>query len=129
MIVHVHGGNVGLTEALAAHVERSVRHALDRFEQRIDQVSVSLKDINGTRRGEDKCCQVVVDIRRRGTVVIDQVHTDLYAAIDLAMNRTKRTVNRKVERIRTAHRQQARRQSFDRFPEGRVLDDFASDMM
>ena len=45
---------------------------------------VRLWDINGTRGGVDKACRVVVWLRGRGTIVVEAVDRDLYAAIDAA---------------------------------------------
>jgi hypothetical protein len=49
-----------LTPAIARHVEGRLRLSLATASEQIDVVLVRLWDINGTRGGTDKRCQVVV---------------------------------------------------------------------
>ncbi len=108
MHVDARGIHMDLTEPLAEHIQRSVEQALDRFSSRIQQVQVRLEDINGPRHGHDMKCHVEIQLRRRDRVVVEYVHEDAYAAVDCCMGRAKRAVRRKINRLRDAHRSEAR---------------------
>lgn len=100
MIIHMRGVNLDLTPSLKEHVERAVQHALDRFEQRVSFVEVSLSDVNGPRKGPDMRCQMLVSLRHAPRVVVEHHDRDLYVAVDRAAGRVKRTVRRKINRQR-----------------------------
>ena len=88
-----------LTPALAERVEHHVRSALDPMSDRITRVTVRLDDVNGgTRGGVDKRCRVVVALAGHGTAVADVTSADLYAAIDDAARRVRRSATRLMTR-------------------------------
>ena len=70
-----------------------------RFEGRVGQVTVRLKDINGPRGGIDKRCQLLVDVADVGRLVFEADHSDLPRAIDLAVGRAKHRIAREVRRL------------------------------
>lgn len=109
MRVHVHGGNMELTDALMEHVHSSLDQAIDRFEDRTDRVDVTLENVHGHKHGQELRCHIVASIRRRGVLVVDHVDSDCYAAVDMAMGRLKRAVRRRINRVRDAHRHEAQR--------------------
>ncbi len=87
-----------LTTALAQRVDAQVRAALSSSGERITGVTVRLDDINGDRGGPDKRCRIVVALARRGTAVVTVTATDLYAAIDEAARRLRRSAQRSLTR-------------------------------
>ncbi len=109
MIVQIHGDNLELTDAISEHIQRAAESALDRFEDRVARVNVTLSEVKHLGHAHHFRCHAVVEVRRRGTVVINHESPDLYAAVDLAMGRLKRTVRRKINRVRDAHRHEAQR--------------------
>ena len=96
--IRAHGFD--LTEGLREHTERRLRFALDWARYDVSKVSVRLSDINGPRGGNDKRCQVRISLPRVRDVVIEDTDADLYVAIDRAIDRTERTVARRLERLR-----------------------------
>ena len=54
--------------------------------------------INADRGGIDKRCRLVAALRRHGVVVAEATHADLYAAVDEAAGRIRRSVTRAVTR-------------------------------
>jgi ribosome-associated translation inhibitor RaiA len=67
-----------------------------------------LSDINGPRGGVDKCCRLQVVLDGLPDVVVEDIETDLYVAIDRAASRAGRTSRRRLtrwrEKARTAGR-------------------------
>ncbi len=89
----------GLAASIPAHeyLERRLGFALGRLAHRVRSVRALLADENGLRGGEDKSCRLQVH-GRRGMVQVQESHRDLYAAIDLAAERLRRTLARALER-------------------------------
>ncbi len=98
MRIDIRANGFVLTEALRDHAARRLRFALTRSDEHVRWVAVHLGDINGPRGGRDKRCRIRVMLKGRPDVVIDDVETDLYAAIDRAANRAGRSVARCVAR-------------------------------
>ena len=103
MRVDIRTNGLELTDALRDHTERRLAFALDRSHHHVRGVIVRLTDINGPRGGIDKRCQIRIPLPRRGGVVIEETHPDLYIAIDRATHRVGNTLGRHLAR----HRQQA----------------------
>lgn len=89
-----------LTDALQAHAERRLRFGLTHASDHISRVEMSLSDINGPRGGLDKRCYIVVTLEKMPAVVIEDIESDLYVAIDRAADRAGRAVTRSLERKR-----------------------------
>ena len=89
-----------ITEGLRQHTERRLQFALSWANHDIRSVSVDLSDVNGARGGPGKRCRIQIPLPRVQPVVIEEVETDLYVAIDRAADRSERTVARRLERLR-----------------------------
>ena len=57
------------------------------------------------RGGADKCCHIQVVLAHLSDVVIEDIETDLYVAIDRAVDRAGRTMVRKIRRQQSLLRQ------------------------
>ena len=88
----------GPTDAIVGHVESRMDAALAPFSSLVKKIMIRLEDVNAGRGGTDKRCSVVVTLRRRGVVVAEAIHADLYAAIDEAASRIRRSVRRAARR-------------------------------
>ena len=98
MQIQIQARDFPLTDALGAYIERRINCVLSsRFEQ-IQRIGVRLSDINGPRGGMDKRCQIQITLPRLKDIVIEDTETDLYVAIDRAIERAGRTVNRRLKR-------------------------------
>ncbi len=100
MQIDIQARNFSLTEALREYIQRRVGFALSTRDEHIQRIKVRLSDINGPRGGRDKCCQIQVVLPQLADVVVEDTELDMYVAIDRAMDRTGRTVNRKLARQR-----------------------------
>ncbi len=93
-----------LTEGIHDHVHRRLSFALSNRFQQIKRVIVRLSDINGPRGGADKRCHIQITLPRQADVVIEDVQSDLYRAVDRAADRASRTLGRRLSRLRRRNR-------------------------
>jgi ribosome hibernation promoting factor len=91
-----------VTPGLRAHIERRLDFALDRSQERIARVWVTVADVNGPRGGDDKSCRVDVRLQGGRTVRAAVRDGDAYAAIGAAAHRIGRIVARTLGRERVA---------------------------
>lgn len=100
MRIDIQASHFSVTDALRNYTERRLRFALTFCNAHIQRIVVRLSDINGPRGGPDKCCHLQVMLIGYHDVVVDDVESDLYVAIDRAANRAGRTVRRRLTRRR-----------------------------
>jgi len=100
MVVDVRTINFTSTPTLLDYARTRLDLALDRFAPRIQHARVCLSNGNSSHAGKDMACVMRIDLGRDGHVVVEQHDSDIYAAIDRAAGRTKRTVRRKINRRR-----------------------------
>ena len=100
MQIEIHARDFVLTDGLREAVERRLRFALGRFDERPLRVNVRLSDINGPRGGEDKHCAIQVRVGGLPDIVVEDTEADLYAAVNRATERVARTLRRKLQRAR-----------------------------
>ena len=101
-----------LTAALLDYTQERVKQRLGRLGVDAKRVQIILSDINGPRGGEDKRCQILLDIAGRGRLAVHAIHTDMYAAIDQSLAKAKRRVV-KVSKRRHSGRQSSRNLDYD----------------
>ncbi|HMW16901.1 MAG TPA: HPF/RaiA family ribosome-associated protein [Accumulibacter sp.] len=97
-----------LTPTLRAHIERRLRFALDWANQHVRKLSVRLVDLNGPRGGEDKCCQIRLNLPGASAIVIEDTQADVFVAIDRATDRAGHTLARRMARRRQQRHERSR---------------------
>ena len=98
MFIDIRARGFSLTDAIHDHVTLRIETALAPFARSVLTVTSRLEDVNADHGGVDKRCRLVTLVRRRGTGVAEAVHEDLYAAIDEAAHRIRRSVQRLLTR-------------------------------
>ena len=98
MIISTSSHSVLLTAEIDEFVHDTVRATLYRFQDRIDSVDVSLKDVNGPKGGVDKVASLRVHLRRGGQVITETEGENLYAAVRLGARKARRAVNRRLRK-------------------------------
>lgn len=93
-----------LTDGLRQHAEQRLRAALGWASSDVHKVTVRMSDINGPRGGQGNLCHIQVALRGTPNVVIEDTESDLYLAIDRAVDRAGRSVARRMERSRQYRR-------------------------
>lgn len=104
MQIDIQTHNFPLTDALRMYINRRLSFSLSARNHRIQRIMLWLSDVNGPKGGVDKCCQIKVVIPKMADIVIDDTKVNLYTAIDRAIHRASRTIERKLAR----HRDKAR---------------------
>jgi len=100
MRIEIHTGNFDLTESLREHVERRIQFTLSWSQHRLQKVMVRLDDINGPKGGADKSCRIQIPVVGAKTIVIEEIQSNLYMAIDRAIERAGRALSRQLARKR-----------------------------
>lgn len=98
MNVQINAHDFTLTDGLREHVERRLTYALNHGRDVVSRVVVRLSDVNGPRGGVDKCCAIEVRIKGAPALVVEDMQSDLYVAIDRASERIGRTLDRRLSR-------------------------------
>jgi ribosome-associated translation inhibitor RaiA len=87
-----------LTKAIREYTLRRLSTASHFADHHIRRITVRLSDINGTRGGIDKRCQLVFTLAHMPSVLIEDIGHDLYVAIDRATERASVSLARQIER-------------------------------
>jgi hypothetical protein len=87
------------SDALREHTSRRVHFHLGRFGEEVTAVLLRIGDINGPRGGLDKRCQVTVRGPRIGSTTLHHLDGDAQSAVDVAVDRARRTVRRALDRL------------------------------
>ena len=74
--------------------ERRVRFVLRRLGWLVPRAEVRMSDVNGSRGGVDKRCQVELTTDGAGSVVVTSVANEWRTALDNALTRAARTLMR-----------------------------------
>lgn len=101
MRVAIQTNGFAVTTSLRLFTEDRIATALGWARQHVRKLAVTLSDINGPRGGLDKKCKIKIRLGGRREIVVQDLDSDLYAAITRAVSRADRIVVREVERMRT----------------------------
>jgi ribosome-associated translation inhibitor RaiA len=85
-----------LSKTLKKHVHTRLGFTSLYANSRVRHVHVTLSDLNGLRGGIDKRCLIKVRVDGLPVLVVEDVQSDVYTAIDRAVGRTARTVKRRL---------------------------------
>lgn len=99
MRIEIQANGFQLTDALRQHAERRLQFALSWASNDVRKIVVRLSDINGPRGGKDKRCTIQIPLPRVQDVLIEDTESDLYVAIERAVDRAERALARKLERL------------------------------
>ena len=99
MRIDIQARGFDLTDGLREHTERRLRFALGWAVHDVRKIVVRLSDVNGPRGGNDKRCCVQIPISAGQPVLIEDTASDLYVAIDRAIDRAGQAVARRLKRL------------------------------
>jgi ribosome-associated translation inhibitor RaiA len=100
MRAKVHDQHGSVDPPLRSYVERRTRLVLGRFSPRVQEVVVRVVDVNGPKGGTDKRCRVEARLRGLPVLVVEDEAASTRQAVDAALDRMGRTIDRTVTRER-----------------------------
>jgi ribosome-associated translation inhibitor RaiA len=110
MLIDTRAIGFPLTDAIRRHVESRVESALGPVAGWVVGVTARVEDVNADRGGIDKRCGLVASLRGgRGVVIAEALDQDLYAAVDEAAGRLRRSAVRAVSRPMARERKDVQR--------------------
>ena len=101
MQIDIHSTGFSLADTFVDYYRQQLSLALAYCSGHVRQVVVRLSEIDAFHGCAQKRCHIQVMLAGIPDVVIEDTQTDLYAAIDRAVARAKRTVVRNVDRLLT----------------------------
>ena len=101
---HIRADGVRIAAEDRAYLRRKLGAKLGKFSRAVERVSVRIRDVNAARGGVDKLCTIKVVLSGLPSVVVEQKHASLQAAMDAALQRTAQAVRRSVKRRTTKTR-------------------------
>jgi ribosome-associated translation inhibitor RaiA len=102
--VYIRAVGAPLSAAAKAEIRRKLARKLGRHALEIERTSVRVEDVNGPRGGVDKLCRIKVVISALPSIVVEEQHESLHAAIDGALDRVQRAVRQALKRRRVEPR-------------------------
>ena len=109
---HIRSVGSVLDAADKTYLRRKLGRKLGKFASSIERTSVRVEDVNGPRGGVDKRCRIKVVLTGLPSVVVEERHHVLQAALDGAVARAERAVRQTTQR--RSMRPQRRRKSGER---------------
>ena len=100
MRIDIQAKGFKLTDGLLQHTQDRLACDLTWARDHVSSVTIRLSDINGPRGGEDMRAMVQIGLPGTQDVVVEDTRSDMYAAIDRAIERAGRAVARRVGRER-----------------------------
>jgi len=107
MDIEVRATNFGLQDGVRQYIERRLMMSLDPFDGRVGRVEVTVTNLHGRNHVRELQCRVRAQVNHAADVMIEQIDSDLVAAIDVAASRLKRTVRRCINRRRDSAKRRA----------------------
>lgn len=104
MNVHIHHSRRIPGDHLEERVIRSLRAALDRFDEHLGELWLSLDDVNGPKGGVGLSGKIVLKIRGLQELVLSEVDQSLDPLLARLADRVGHAVSRKLRRRRDSRR-------------------------
>lgn len=93
-----------LTSQLRILARRRLLFALSRFDSKIDEVTLSIRDLNGPKGGIDKRCQLRIKLRFGDDIILTNLDSTVEASVSRLADRAGRTIARRISRLQDSYR-------------------------
>ncbi|UPW17881.1 HPF/RaiA family ribosome-associated protein [Agarivorans sp. TSD2052] len=100
MKIDMHAQHFPLGDSLQEYIRRRINFALGSQYDNIMRIAVKLSDSKEAKGAAGKRCQILVKLAGQADVVIEDIQSQLYVAIDRAASRASRSVTRRIARMR-----------------------------
>jgi len=97
MRVRIRGQAAEITKEVRSHADRMVRFTMGRFAGAVEDVSLLLEESGDSLRGTLFRCRVSVRLVPRGHLSVTHADGDASAAVDGALARADRAVQRRLQ--------------------------------
>jgi ribosomal subunit interface protein len=104
MKLEIRGRRVEITDTIRAYIERRVNFALDRFAERIRRVRITVRDVNSSRGGIDKHCQLSLSFTHSSPITLESRDVSIQGAIDRLSSKVRCLIGRHFGRDRRSRR-------------------------
>jgi putative sigma-54 modulation protein len=95
MKILLHSNGVLLSQELREFLSSRLTDELSRMDRSINRVNIYFQDSNGPKGGCDKTCRLVIHLRRRPPVVIQEQDAELTPLIHRLLERAGQTLQRR----------------------------------
>jgi hypothetical protein len=89
---------LNLTTVVERHIERRLLIALRSFARHLEEVSISIRDVNGPRGGRDLLGQVIVRFRRGLPIVVRAKDDSVLRLVSQLATAVRRAVKSRIRR-------------------------------
>ncbi|GAA0350803.1 hypothetical protein GCM10009092_14000 [Bowmanella denitrificans] len=96
----INASNLNLSKRLRRSLSNRIVKGLSKLSGRIRRVQVSITDMNGPKGGNDKQCQLKVEMDGMPSVLVIERRASIPQAIAQAVVRTSMVLKRKLSRAR-----------------------------
>ena len=96
MQVDIHSLGFRLTPVMSGYARKRIDYALSFAAAHVSRLTMRLLDMSGGHGDDDKCCQIELRIKGAPLILIEDVETDVYAAVDRATERARRALMRRL---------------------------------
>lgn len=93
MQISVSGRHFEVTDNVKSYATEKMER-LERFAKGIETVDVVLKEEDRTNH-----CEIIVHVKNSKSIVVDVAHEEMFAAIDLALDKAERQLRRHNEKL------------------------------
>ena len=112
MNVRIVTRRIGVDDTAREYIRSCIANALNRRLDRVADAVIALEDLNGPRGGRDQRCGVTLLLIPRGSVRAQATGSDLWSAVDRAVQKAARQLDRLLESSWSSRRRLYRRQQF-----------------
>ena len=98
MKLEIRGRHVEITDMLHTYAQRRLGFALDRFVDRIRVVRLKVGDMNSSRGGVDKRCQLAISLAHSSPITLESRASTVQGAIDRIAGKVGSLIERRFER-------------------------------
>ncbi|MBN7820060.1 hypothetical protein [Bowmanella yangjiangensis] len=104
----INASNLNLNKRLRRTLSNRIAKGLSKLSGKIRRIQVSITDVNGPKGGNDKQCQLKVDMHGMPSILVVERRASITQAIAQAVLRTSMVLKRKLSRARQFDRRPAR---------------------
>lgn len=97
MQIDIQSRELLMTDAIYKYTELRLLYAVSLWQIHIHKAKVRLSNIHGIQGGTLKRCHLQFFVAGMSNIIVEDTESDLYSAIDRAMDRARRTVFRKID--------------------------------